>query len=30
LPMDADRDTLKYTYTNGVLDVVIARKRIAS
>lgn len=27
LPMDADRDTLKYTYTNGVLDVVIARKR---
>ena len=27
LPSDADRDTLKYTYTNGVLDVVIARKR---
>jgi HSP20 family molecular chaperone IbpA len=27
LPEDADRDTLKYTYTNGVLDVVIARKR---
>jgi len=27
LPADADRDTLKYTYTNGVLDVVIARKR---
>ena len=27
LPLDADRDTLKYTYTNGVLDVVIARKR---
>lgn len=27
LPDDADRDTLKYTYTNGVLDVVIARKR---
>lgn len=30
LPADADRDTLKYTYTNGVLDVVIARKRAAS
>ncbi len=30
LPSDADRDTLKYTYTNGVLDVVIARKRAAS
>ena len=30
LPPDADRDTLKYTYANGVLDVVIARKRIAS
>ena len=27
LPADADRDTLKYTFTNGVLDVVIARKR---
>ena len=27
LPADADRDTLKYTYTNGVLDVVIARRR---
>ena len=27
LPIDADRDTLKYTYTNGVLDVVIARNR---
>lgn len=27
LPSDADRDTLKYTFTNGVLDVVIARKR---
>ena len=27
LPLDADRDTLKYTYTNGVLDVVIARRR---
>lgn len=27
LPLDADRDTLKYTYTNGVLDVVIARSR---
>jgi HSP20 family molecular chaperone IbpA len=27
LPPDADRDTLKYTFTNGVLDVVIARKR---
>src|SRR5437879_12701058 len=27
LPLDADRDTLQYTYTNGVLDVVIARKR---
>ena len=27
LPSDADRDTLKYTYTNGVLDVVIARTR---
>jgi HSP20 family molecular chaperone IbpA len=27
LPADADRDTLKYTYTNGVLDVIIARKR---
>ena len=27
---DADRDTLKYTYTNGVLDVVIARKRAFS
>ena len=27
LPLDADRDTLKYTYTNGVLDVVIARNR---
>src|SRR5256885_13050760 len=25
LPLDADRDTLKYTYTNGVLDVVIAQ-----
>jgi HSP20 family molecular chaperone IbpA len=30
LPMDADRDTLKYTYTNGVLDVVIARRRASS
>jgi len=30
LPADADRDTLKYTYANGVLDVVIARKRTAS
>ncbi|MGQ0797126.1 MAG: Hsp20/alpha crystallin family protein [Methanobacteriota archaeon] len=27
LPADVDRDTLKYTYTNGVLDVVIARRR---
>jgi HSP20 family molecular chaperone IbpA len=27
LPSDADRDTLKYTFTNGVLDVVIARRR---
>lgn len=27
LPTDADRDTLKYTFTNGVLDVVIARRR---
>jgi len=27
LPADVDRDTLKYTFTNGVLDVVIARKR---
>ena len=30
LPLDADHDTLKYTYTNGVLDVVIARKRAPS
>ena len=30
LPADADRDTLKYTYTNGVLDVVIARRRAPS
>ncbi len=30
LPADADRDTLKYTYTNGVLDIVIARRRILS
>ncbi len=30
LPMDADRDTLKYTYTNSVLDVVIARRRASS
>lgn len=30
LPSDADRDTLKYTYTNGVLDVVIARNRAPS
>jgi len=27
LPTDADRDTLKYTFTNGVLDIVIARRR---
>jgi len=27
LPLDADRDTLKYTFANGVLDVVIARRR---
>jgi len=27
LPADVDRDTLKYTFTNGVLDVVIARRR---
>lgn len=27
LPADADRDTLKYTYRHGVLDVVIARHR---
>ncbi|HEX9339581.1 MAG TPA: Hsp20/alpha crystallin family protein [Thermoplasmata archaeon] len=27
LPANVDRDTLKYTFTNGVLDVVIARKR---
>jgi len=26
LPADVDRDTLKYTFTNGVLDVVIARR----
>lgn len=30
LPSDADRDTLKYTFTNGVLDVVIARRRPAA
>ncbi len=30
LPADADRDTLKYTFTNGVLDVVIARRRPAA
>jgi HSP20 family molecular chaperone IbpA len=30
LPFDADRDTLKYTFTNGVLDVVIARRRPSS
>src|SRR5438445_12519022 len=27
LRLDADRDTLKYTYTNSVVAVVIARKR---
>ncbi len=27
LPSDADRDTLKYTFTNGVLDVVVARRK---
>lgn len=29
LPANVDRDTLKYTFTNGVLDIVIARKRSA-
>ena len=29
LPVDADRDTLKYTFRHGVLDVVIARHRPA-
>lgn len=27
LPSDVDRDTLKYTFTNDVLDIVIARHR---
>lgn len=27
LPADADRDTLKYTFRHGVLDIVIARRR---
>lgn len=26
MPPDADRDTLKYTFRHGVLDVVIARR----
>jgi len=30
LPANVDRDTLKYTFTNGVLDIVIARKRSAT
>jgi HSP20 family protein len=28
LPADVDSDTLKHTFKNGVLDIVIARRRI--
>jgi HSP20 family protein len=30
LPADVDPDTLKHTFKNGVLDIVIARKRMPS
>jgi len=30
LPADADRDTLKYTFRHGVLDIVVARRRPSS
>ena len=29
LPADVDPDTLKHTFKNGVLDIVIARRRSA-
>ncbi|HEY7588481.1 MAG TPA: Hsp20/alpha crystallin family protein [Thermoplasmata archaeon] len=28
LPADVDSDTLKHTFKNGVLDIVVARRRI--
>lgn len=30
LPADVDPDTLKHTFKNGVLDIVLARRRTAA
>lgn len=30
LPADVDADTLKHTFKNGVLDIVIARRRLST